>query len=104
MRREQPFAFGSLEDVDLARENVETIRVQHHWFLGLFDESPQTGGVRRSESRTDGPDVDVVFGKLAIGTDRFNHGSARRGSGHDRVNLFRNKNFDEPGAGTERAF
>src|SRR5258708_6331963 len=38
MWREQPFAFGFFEDVDLAGKNVERIGVDHHRLFGLPNE------------------------------------------------------------------
>src|SRR5713101_8105313 len=110
MRSEQPRTATMFQDVDLVRENVQSISVDNHWLFRTLYQIEDFGCVRFSQTGPKRPDVDLFFEQFAIGAKRLDHRFHGRGRGNDRVNFFRNENLHQsracaqgPAGGHERS-
>ncbi len=87
MRSDEPRAAAMFQGINLLRQNVQSIGVNHHRLLRALDQPKHFAGARFSQSGPDRPDVDLFLEQVAIGAHRFDHRFTWRGGGNNWINF-----------------
>ena len=102
MRRQKARSHRPAQGVRVLRQRVESVGVHDHRPLEILDHGQHVGRVALAQSRPDGQRVErqVEHGKVAIHGRHHHLGHHRRG--HERVDVGRHEERDQPRSGPHR--